>query len=784
MRVEVSTFLATAFPTNELDGGIVGVCEGIFRCVPHDSERTLAMVDGGEPTYVVVSTLDGRLRESTDGRVTSDLGRTRGNCKEAWLFVLDDIGTKSSTPLVEPSYKLMTSKKDGVPNYQWGYFLEPFDVSTDAGVAFYEGACRAAGEAGISDPGMRGVYRICRVPGSLHSSGFRAEIYDWKPERVFDLKMLCGMLGLDVEGAIKPVPKQIRDEDYLGGPDVALDWLVAGGYATGAINGDWVEIECPNSGAHTDGSVTAGYSPLDYRREGRQFKCFHGHCSHMDTAWFLGWMADMGGPAVGVTESFHMSEDARANIQKAIKTALPEVVVSEMALGDERDRILSEWILCEATGQFFHYDGVNSPRRFVNTATFNLLHYGAMAVGPRGGRVIPDKWWAGQPGRMVVNDVVWHPDRGRGVFADDDGVMLFNAYTPYVPEGVGFDAGVAGMWEGHIRRLYGCDADVLISWMAWLVQHPDQRINWCPVLHGMEGCGKSLIGQALVGALGRHYVAEVGPSAFSDAFNTFMEGKLLVLGEEIRVAGQNRFAIMDQLKTLLTNDYIDVRGMHRNRRTIRNTASYMIFTNHDDALPLDKSGRRWTIFTSEIETADRLIELGMDADYFGRLADSYRQQPGAIYSWLMSIDVSAFDPKGRAPVTEGTEMMISETTDNLYVDVLGEILKGVHVDANEKIFTTEAVKTITALLNRRGLGDRKLPEEGRWRSFLRGQGWKMVNHAFKSVETGRVTKVWANTRILKGVTRMEANVIRGLLEEGNGGVKTVSNVIDFGNGKS
>jgi hypothetical protein len=60
----------------------------------------------------------------------------------------------------------------------------------------------------------------------------------------------------------------------------------------------------------------------------------------------------------------------------------------------------------------------------------------------------------------------------------------------------------------------------------------------------------------------------------------------------------------------------------------------------------------------------------------------------------------------------------------------------------------------------------------------------MVNHAFKSMETGRVTKVWANTRILKGVTRMEANVIRGLLEEGNGGVKTVSNVIDFGNGKS
>lgn len=779
MSVNANTFLATVFPQGDLNGGVIGLGVGMFHCIPHDPASTPRVVAGDLATYVCVSSLDGRKRLSKDGVETGDLGRARSNCRDAFLFVLDDIGTKSGVPAVEPSYKMRTSIKDGVENFQWGYLLEPYDVSTEAGVAFYEGACRAAGEAGISDPGMRGVYRICRVPGSLHSSGVRAEIVEWTPDRWWKLPDLCAALGLDVESAMKPVPKQLRDEEQLDRPDVALDWLIAGGYTTGVVNGDWVEIECPNSGAHTDGSLTAGYSPLDYRREGRQFKCFHGHCSHMDTGWFLGWMADQGGPCVGATEAFYMSDLARMNIQKAMKTALPDVVVEEMTAGDARDRILKEWFLCESTGQFFFYDGVNTPRRFVNSSTFNLVHLNSMPVGPKGGRTAPDKWWAAQPGRQAVTDIVWHPDQAQGVFADDDGVVLFNAYAPYVPDGVGFDSGVAALWDGHIRRLYGADADVLISWMAWLVQHPDQRINWCPVLHGMEGCGKSLIGQALAEVLGRHYVAEVGPSAFSDAFNTFMEGKLLVLGEEIRVAGQNRFAVMDQLKTLLTNDFIDVRGMHRNRRTIRNTASYMIFTNHDDALPLDKSGRRWTIFTSEIETPDRLIELGMDADYFGRLADSYRQQPGAIYSWLMSIDVSAFDPKGRAPVTEGTEMMISETTDTLYVDVLSEIMKGVHINANEKAFTTEAVRAITALVDRRGGIERKLPEESRWRSFLRGHGWKMVNSSFRSHDSGRVTKVWANTRLLKGVNRLDSEVIHGLLEEGNGAVKTLGNVIDF-----
>lgn len=721
MRVEVNTFLATAFPTNELEGGVVGVCEGIFRCVPHDSERTLALVAGGEPTYVVVSTLDGRLRESTDGRVTSDLGRTRGNCKEAWLFVLDDIGTKSSTPLVEPSYKLMTSKKDGIPNYQWGYFLEPFNVSTDAGVAFYEGACRAAGEAGISDPGMRGVYRICRVPGSLHSSGFRAEIYDWKPERVFDLKMLCGMLGLDVESAIKPVPKQIRDEDYLGGPDVALDWLVAGGYATGAINGDWVEIECPNAGAHTDGSVTAGYSPLDYRREGRQFKCFHGHCSHMDTAWFLSWMADMGGPAVGVTESFHMSEDARANIQRAIKTALPEVVVSEMALGDERERILAEWVFCSTRGLFFHYDGVNPPTQFVKPAAFNLMFQHLMPTGRRGGSIAPDKWWSNREEKMTVSDLVWHPGRGQGIFVDDSGVLQFNQYRPYVPEGIGVDLGVNALWDRHLEILFGSEAGILRQWMAWLVQHPDQRIGWAPVLVGPEGCGKSILVKGLVACLGERYVAEVGPSAFTDAFNGHSEGKLLVVGEEIRVSGQNRYQILDSLKTRITNDRIDVRRMHQDRKTIINTASYMFCSNHDDCLPLDSSGRRWAIFLCVPQTAGDIAEMGLDAAYFARLGDTILNRPGAIYSWLSGVDVSAFDPKGRAPVTLGTVEMIEATTDESYENILRMLESGVVSGANNKVFINQAVAA--AANNVKVSMGRDITQEYRWKAYLKENGW-------------------------------------------------------------
>jgi hypothetical protein len=102
----------------------------------------------------------------------------------------------------------------------------------------------------------------------------------------------------------------------------------------------------------------------------------------------------------------------------------------------------------------------------------------------------------------------------------------------------------------------------------------------------------------------------------------------------------------------------------------------MIFTNHDDALPLEYGNRRWAIFKARIETAEGLIDAGMDSHYFGRLADSIRQSPGAIFGWLASINTAQFDPKSRAPGTDGTEEMIYDTTDELYRQVLNSHRRG------------------------------------------------------------------------------------------------------------
>lgn len=287
---------------------------------------------------------------------------------------------------------------------------------------------------------------------------------------------------------------------------------------------------------------------------------------------------------------------------------------------------------------------------------------------------------------------------------------------------------MAALWEDHLRRLFGGEAEILKQWMAWLVQHPDQRIGWAPVLVGPEGCGKSILVKGLVGCLGERYVAEVGPSAFTDAFNGHSEGKLLVVGEEIRVSGKSRYEILDSLKTRITNDRIDIRRMHQDRKTIINTASYLFCSNHDDCLPLDTSGRRWAVFSCIPQTAKGIVELGLDAAYFARLGDTIRDRAGAIYSWLMSVDVSAFDPKGRAPVTAGTVEMIEATTDEDYESILRMLESGGVSGANDRVFINAAV---AAVANNLGVSStRDIHKENRWKSYLKEQGWVRFPEAY------------------------------------------------------
>lgn len=290
--ISVNTFLATLFPPELLAPDEVPLVSWPAEFTDRDSGELKAFyaqrawsrrnrIPDDRPTFFCVSTVERQQRRQ--------IKRRYENVRNAMALVVDDVGTKSDPPPVPPSYILESSEG----NYQWGYLLEPYDVSTPAGQAYYDSVLFSLAKAGFNDPGCRGATRIMRLPGAVHKTGFIARIDEWHPNRVWELDDLVTefdipLIAPKTRKALKPGKYQ-RLEDV---DDGIYEWLIAQGRVLGH-NEQWVFIECPWRHEHTDGAQGASstaYSPDEYGREGRTFKCLHGHCAHRNTADFLTWV--------------------------------------------------------------------------------------------------------------------------------------------------------------------------------------------------------------------------------------------------------------------------------------------------------------------------------------------------------------------------------------------------------------------------------------------------------------------------------------------------------------
>ena len=148
--------------------------------------------------FFCVSTINGGLSSKVNqdtGEVYEYTGRKREHLVGAYCIVLDDVGTKSKAPDVMPHWVMETSPG----NEQWGYMLEPEDMTHEKTREYYEACVSALAEAGYSDPGAHGAGRVMRLPGSRKErGGHKAACTQWRPEmQRYDLGELMEKLSLE-----------------------------------------------------------------------------------------------------------------------------------------------------------------------------------------------------------------------------------------------------------------------------------------------------------------------------------------------------------------------------------------------------------------------------------------------------------------------------------------------------------------------------------------------------------------------------------------------------------
>ena len=255
----------------------------------------------------------------------------------------------------------------------------------------------------------------------------------------------------------------------------------------------------------------------------------------------------------------------------------------------------------------------------------------------------------------------------------------------------------------HFDFLAGGRAEVvqtLIDWMAHNVQHPGVKIRWAPLWKGVEGDGKTVMGELMASVMGRVNVKNVSPKVLGTDFTGWAQGSALVVLEEIKLSGHNRYDILNALKPFITNSSIEVHRKGKDTTDSINTTNYIAFTNYADALPLTDTDRRWWIvftpFATSSDMADAVAGVAASLGaYFDALHDAIQKNPAELRRWLLDHQISAsFKPNGSAPMTDEKALMVSSAMrdDEATVrEILAESASGNVQGVTPKMFSSQSM---------------------------------------------------------------------------------------------
>ena len=251
-------------------------------------------------------------------------------------------------------------------------------------------------------------------------------------------------------------------------------------------------------------------------------------------------------------------------------------------------------------------------------------------------------WAPGLP--MIITDRLI----ANGGWIERKDVACFNLYRP--PTIKLGDASKAGPWLKHVRKIYPTDADHIIKWFASRVQHPEVKINHALVLGSDDqGIGKDTMIEPVKRAIGHWNFDEVSPQMIMGEFTGFLRNVILRINEARDLGDVNRYQFYDHMKAFLAAppDVLRVNEKHLREYSVLNCVGVIITTNHKtDGIYLPAEDRRHYVAWSESRRED------FDAAYWKKLWGWYEAGGDQhVAAYLMSLDISDFDPKAPPPQT-------------------------------------------------------------------------------------------------------------------------------------
>lgn len=249
-------------------------------------------------------------------------------------------------------------------------------------------------------------------------------------------------------------------------------------------------------------------------------------------------------------------------------------------------------------------------------------------------------------------------------------------------------------FERHCKILCNNEqnARILIDWIAFNVQNPGYKILWSPVIQSIQGVGKSFFVSLLQLLLHYKNVGVVSPKSVISTFNPWATGVCVNILEEIRIKGQNRYEIINALKPMITDKYIEIHSKGINPFNVPNVTNYICFTNFKDAIPVSSDDRRWWFISCEIDSLDdvsRIVNKSV-TEYYNYLFNTLETHASDYIKYFNEYQVSqSFLELKHAPMSDSKLLAISTAEDE--TEFLQEVRDVLH--AGGKYYCKECFST-------------------------------------------------------------------------------------------
>lgn len=359
----------------------------------------------------------------------------------------------------------------------------------------------------------------------------------------------------------------------------------------------------------------------------------------------------------------------------------------------------------------------------------------------------------------VYDKMDFRPDIKKRDYKDEHGARVLNRFL-----GVPFEkiksttenkTGI-DIFLNHLQYLTNTEYEykTLLSYLVHNFQRPGVKIPYAPLLINRHtGTGRSWLGELMDKFLS-DYTISVDHNNMRFGYTQYLVNRLFILIHEIK--DSDKFSFMEGFKSRITEKKIYVEEKYARSYVLTDTVNYIFFSNHVDALKIDEHDRRLFVILND--------KKENDAGYYVKLYSVLENidQLTAIYNYLMSYDLTDFNPKIRPEMTEGKKLMLKTTASELSL-FLEEMKEEHEIFKNEFILIRDIQNYIQ--IHGSEIIKRKVSEK-QIKLFLINSGYyeKELN---KRIENERIhRRVWV-TDLTKEISNKNIIKVLGLTNPEN-----------------